>query len=150
MHNHSDKYKNYEADQNYMDMDGNLRTFTIRDYSKPKGLPMTPSTQEEKEKVFQEYELSIKEQVQEFIENNPPEFGREVVEATIVVDGKINWNPSYLDLIFRDTLLVDYFKLKKVVEKNILENIGWNGVPLDPRDQIQKWRDRYKKTKKVN
>lgn len=133
----------FEQDRHYIDMDGNLRTFTIRDYSKAKGVSMLPSTEESKAAAQSAWNDSLNEVVQSFIEENPPVFGREFGKATNIIDGKVIWNKEALVLMYKE-YGIDWHKLDRMVFENIVEYLKCKD--LDCRDKVQAWRVHYKET----
>ncbi len=133
----------FEQDRHYNDLDGNLKTFTIRDYSKAKPIMDNRIPTEESKTAAQKlYEESTWTVVDELIEENPAMFAREYEEAISIYDGKIEWNRNALFLIARD--YPSWSRLKNMLSTAILEHLGYREVPANFLDVIASFRNKYK------
>jgi hypothetical protein len=139
---HIGKNAKFEQDRNYEDMDGNLKSFTIRDYSKKTKI----GTNKFKGNVKQEYIDSIYAIVDELIDEVPAKFAKEI-ETVVEKDGnEYIWNRENLYLMHMDDnryhVLSDLSRLKKEIYENIKEYIFCTDA--DCRDKVQIWKDSYK------
>lgn len=138
----------FEQDRTYNDLDGNLKNFTIRDYSKAKGISMTPTSTEESRTATQKaYDESTWEVVDMIIEENPAIFAREFEEAIDIVDDRIEWNRNALFYIVKESR--DYSTLKIMLTKNIIEHLGYAQCPPNYLDDVDSFRKKYKETQTI-
>lgn len=142
--------KNFEQDRHYTDLDGNLRTFTIRDYSRNKGVAMGgKESVEEIEKSV--YESTVK-LVEDFMEEVPAIYARYIPNIVEVKDDKIQWVKEALIILFMNSHewgpgRALYYNLLNTVHKSILEYMEYDGIS-DPHALIDKFKQMYR-TKKT-
>ena len=87
----------FEQDRDYVDMEGNLRTFTIRDYSDAGRNRQKAIINEEAAKEADDnYNKSLKESIDSLCEEVPAVFAREIDEVVIVKDERIEWDKDAL------------------------------------------------------
>lgn len=143
----------FEQDSTYNDMDGNLRQFKFRDYSnagknRQKAIP----NEEAAAQASKEYNDGLRESVNEFCEEVPAVFAREVDEVVVVRDEHIEWDKeamfialkSYSDSWMGRHVSSVWSRVLDTTYKSIKEYI--NCKDPDCRDKVQRWKDHYKKT----
>lgn len=142
---------NFEQDRSYHDMDGNLRNFSIRDYSNAgrNRLKVLPSTDEQKEEATFTYHKGLRETVEDLCQSAPAIFARDVDEAIEIIDGKIEWNKQALFIALKDWMNVAHYnniwsRVNRALFTNIKELI--NCKELDCRDKVNQWKDHFRKT----
>lgn len=142
----------FEQDKTYEDMDGNIRQFKFRDYTKKTSVGFAGSTGEPGD-ATREYHASLRETIDCLTEEVPAIFARDVDEVIEIINDKIEWNKEALFLAYKhymscfECMHVSsiWYRMNKAVSKSIKEHI--NCKDADCRDKIEKWRIHYKKTK---
>lgn len=139
----------FEQDNTYHDMDGNLKTFTHRDYSKKIKIGMAPTpTEESRKEANSKYQDSIEELVKDLCSSYPPLFASEHDVAVHKYGHISEWNKEALEIMFKDpnayTADSDLSKLKKILINKTLEYLGYSNLPNNFNSLIEAFEIDYK------
>lgn len=144
------KNAKFEQDRTYDDLEGNVKNFTIRDYSKKiKSFPTPSKINEEGLTPTEVYNNSLYEYVDDWISENNPEHCRECFLGVVKDGGSIKWDREVLYIMYKAYMELrhynsDWSQLERIVKESILRELTYDEETADTRNLIEDYRKNYK------